>query len=118
MSWEVVFCTLPSGKQPVLDWLAGQTAEVKASFARLFDLLEEKGTAVGMPHVKPMGKKLFELRVHGKDGIYRTLDVAAAGLRFVMVHSFHKKTQQTPQQELEKALKRMNDFLATDTPPT
>jgi phage-related protein len=33
-----------------------------------------------------------------------------------MVHSFHKKTQQTPKQELEKALKRMNDFLASDTP--
>ena len=96
--------------------MAGQAAEVKASFARLFDLLEEKGTAVGMPHVKPMGKKLFELRVHGKDGIYRTLYFAAAGQRFVMVHSFHKKTQQTPKQELEKALKRMNDFLASDTP--
>ena len=64
-----------------------------------------------------MGKKLFELRVHGKDGIYRTLYFAAAGQRFVMVHSFHKKTQQTPKQELEKALKRMNDFLATDAPP-
>jgi hypothetical protein len=35
MNWEVVFYTLPSGKQPVLSWLAGQAAEVKASFARL-----------------------------------------------------------------------------------
>lgn len=118
MSWEVVFYSLPRGKQPVLGWLAGQTAEVKASFARLFDLLEEKGTAVGMPHVKPMGKKLFELRVHDRAGIYRTLYFAATRQRFVMVHSFQKKSQQTPKQELEKALKRMSDFLANDDPPT
>lgn len=52
-----------------------------------------------------------------QDGIDRTLCFVAAGQRFVMVHSFHKKTQQTPRQELEKALKRMNDFLATDVPP-
>lgn len=117
MSWRVVFYTLPSGKQPVLNWLADQAPEVKASFARLFDLLEEMGTAVGMPHVKPMGKKLFELRVHDQAGIYRTLYFAAAGQRFVMVHSFQKKSQQTPKQELEKAIKRMNDFLANDNPP-
>lgn len=117
MSWEVVFYTLPSGKQPVLSWLAHQAPEVRASFAQLFDLLEEKGTAVGMPHVKPMGKKLYELRVHDKGDIYRTLYFAATGQRFVMVHSFHKKTQKTPKQELEKALNRMNDFLATDAPP-
>ena len=116
MNWEVVFYSLPSGNQPVLSWLGDQGPEVKASFARLFDLLEEKGTAVGMPHVKPMGMKLYELRVHDKNGIYRTLYFAATGQRFVMVHSFHKKTQKTPKQELEKALKRMNDFLATDPP--
>lgn len=118
MSWEVIFYTLPSGKQPVLSWLADQAPEVQASFAHLFDLLETKGTAVGMPHVKPMGKKLYELRVHDQDGIYRTLYFAATRQRFVMVHSFQKKSQKTPKQELEKALKRMNDFLASDIPPT
>ena len=55
--------------------------------------------------------------VEVQDGIDRTLYFVAAGQRFVMVHSFHKKIQQTPMQELEKALKRMNDFLATDAPP-
>ena len=35
--------------------------------------------------------------------------------RFVILHGFQKKTQKTPKQELEKALKRMTDFLATDS---
>jgi phage-related protein len=35
----------------------------------------------------------------------------------VILHGFQKKTQKTPKQELEKALKRMTDFLATDSTP-
>jgi phage-related protein len=52
--------------------------------------------------------------VKGRDDTYRTLYFAARGRRFVMVHGFQKKTQKTPKAELDKALKRMADFLATD----
>jgi phage-related protein len=115
LNWEVVFYSLPSGKQPVLSWLVEQAPEVRAAFAHLFELLESNGTAMGEPHVKPLGKKLYELRVNGRDGTFRTLYFAASGRRFVMVHGFQKKTQKTPKAELEKAQKRMADFLATDS---
>ncbi len=39
------------------------------------------------------------------------------GRRFVMVHGFQKKTQKKPKAELEKAQKRMADFLSTDPSP-
>lgn len=68
--------------------------------------------------MKPLGKKLYELRVNGLDGTYRTLYFAAMGRRFVMVHSFQKKTQTTPKAELDKAIKSMADFLATDSSST
>jgi phage-related protein len=115
LNWEVVFYSLPSGNQPVLSWLDEQAPEVRAAFAHLFELLESNGTAMGEPHVKPLGKKLYELRVNGRDGTFRTLYFAANGRRFVMVHGFQKKTQKTPKAELEKAQKRMADFLATDS---
>jgi phage-related protein len=115
LNWEVVFYSLRSGKQPVLSWLDEQAPEVRAAFAHLFELLESIGTAMGEPHVKPLGKKLYELRVNGRDGTFRTLYFAASGRRFVMVHGFQKKTQKTPKAELEKAQKRMVDFLATDS---
>lgn len=118
MNWEVVFYSLPSGKQPVLAWLAEQSPEVRASFAHLFELLESNGTAMGELHVKPLGKKLYELRVNGRDGTFRTLYFAATGSRFVMVHGFQKKTPKTPKAELDKAIKRMADFLATDSNST
>jgi len=117
LSWEVLFYSLPSGRQPVLGWLSEQPAAVRAAFAHLFELLEDKGTAVGEPHVKPLGKKPYELRVNGRGGTYRTLYFAASGQRFVMLHGFQKKTQKTPAADLEKARRRMADFLASDSAP-
>jgi hypothetical protein len=89
-----------SGKQPVLAWLADQSPEVRASFAHLFELLESNGTAMGEPHVKPLGKS--------------STSCASTGRRFVMVHGAQKKT---PKAELDKAIKRMADCLATDPTP-
>lgn len=115
MNWEVRFYSLPSGRQPVLSWLAEQPAEVRAAFAHLFELLEHKGTSVGEPHVKPLGNKLYELRVNGRDGTYRTLYFATSGRRFVMLHAFQKKTRKTPTKDLETARRRMADFLVSDS---
>jgi hypothetical protein len=56
LNWEVIFYSLPSGKQPVLSWLAEQSPDVHTSFAHLFELLESDGTAMGEPHMKPLGK--------------------------------------------------------------
>lgn len=89
---------------------------MRAAFPHLFELLESHGTAVGEPHVKPLGKKLYELRVNARDGTHRTLYSAARGRCFVMLHGFQKKTQKTPKAELDKAQKRMADFLSTAPP--
>ncbi len=72
---------------------------------------------IEMPGICGIDNAVLKALVQVQDVINRTINFAAAGQRFVMVHSFHKKTQQTPKQELEKALKRMNGFLATDAPP-
>ncbi len=38
-----------------------------ARYLRLTDLMLEFGPNLGMPHTRPMGKNLFELRVKGTD---------------------------------------------------
>lgn len=110
MSWEVVLYSQPSGRQPVADWLEGQSAKVQAAFIHYVDLLTENGTTLGEPHVKPLRDKLYELRISVSGNSYRTLYFAASGRRFVLVHAFHKKTKTTPRKDLELALKRMHDF--------
>jgi phage-related protein len=56
-----------------------------------------------------MGDGLLELRVKGKEGIARAFYCTLVGQRIVMLHSFVKKTEKTPQRELEIARRRLQE---------
>lgn len=85
-------------------------ADVRASFARIVELIASQGIdGVGMPHVKHLEGRLWEMRPRGRDGIARAIYVKATGQRVVVVHAFVKKTQKTPQGALATARKRAKD---------
>ena len=66
--------------------------------ARIMSLIREHGLErTGMPYVRHIQGKLWELRGRGKDGIGRSLYVTGSGREVVIVRSFVKKdTQDTP----------------------
>ena len=67
-------------------------------------LLEEFGHAVGMPHSKKIGKRLFELRIRGVQEV-RLIYIFHDGLAFIL-HAFVKKTDRIPLKEIKLARKR------------
>mgnify|MGYP000990262064 CR=1 FL=1 len=88
-------------------------ADLQACGLRIIDLLETAGPhQVREPYVKPVAGKLWEMRLKGKDGIARALYFAHVGRRLCVVRVFVKKTQKTPQVEIELALRRMAEVLA------
>lgn len=95
--WKIEFYQSPNGNPVVYDWFLAQSAKVKARFAQIFDLLQDKGTSVGMPYVRPIvNTKLYEIRVEQSTNIYRIFYFAYTGRRFILLHGFQKKTQKTP----------------------
>lgn len=82
---------------------------IRASYARLTELLEEFGLFLQMPHSRPMGGGLFELRPKGREGIARVFYCAVVGRKIVILHSFVKKTDKTPKRELELAMARLQE---------
>ena len=58
---------------------------------------------------KHLEGKLWELRLTGRDGIARALYVTAIRRRVIIVRAFVKKTQKTPQAEIDLALKRAKE---------
>ena len=68
------------------------------------------GPHLGSPHTDAFGDGLFELRLKGQEEIARVLFCALVGRRVMMLHSFVKKTQKTPQREIEVARKRMKEI--------
>jgi phage-related protein len=59
--------------------------------------------------VKHLEGKLWELRMTGRDGIARAIYVTASGRRVIVVRVFVKKTQKTPQRELDIARQRAGE---------
>jgi|ERR1017187_172044 phage-related protein len=87
-------------------------ADMQASFVYISRLIEDFGLdRVREPHVKHVHGSLWEMRLKGRDGISRALYVTAVGRRVVVVRVFIKKTQKTPNREIELALKRAKDLL-------
>ncbi len=68
-----------------------------------------------MPYVRPIvNTKLYEIRVQQSTNIYRIFYFAYTGQRFILLHGFQKKTQKTPNKEIELAEKRRKEFLAQE----
>jgi phage-related protein len=55
-------------------------------------------------------KGLYEIRVEVGSNVYRILSFFDKGNLVVLGNAFQKKTQKTPKQELEKALKIMEEY--------
>ena len=83
--------------------------DLLARYLRLTDLMIEFGPNLGMPHTKAMKDGLFELRLKSKEGIARVLYCTIVKSRVVILHSFMKKSNKTPQKELKTAIKRMKE---------
>ena len=65
-----------------------------------------------MPHTQAMKDGLFELRMKSKEGIGRVFYCTLVNKRIVMLHSFIKKTQKTPPNDLKLAISRMKEVKA------
>jgi phage-related protein len=91
-------------QQDIEAWPVG----VYASFLRLVVLMEKHGIDLRMPHSRAMGQGLFELRCKGREGIGRAFYCTLVDRQIVVLHSFIKKTQETPDAELAMARQRQH----------
>ncbi len=91
------------------EYVDGLAAEETARLTYDLDLLEEFGLALGMPHVRPVRGKLWELRSGGRIQ-HRILYVAVRNRQIVLLHAFTKKTPKTPPGEIAAAERRFADY--------
>ena len=94
----------------VLNEIQSWPVDVLADYARLIELLTEHGPSLRMPHSRAFGDGLFEVRPRGRSGIGRAFYCFLLGKRVVVLHAFIKKTQQTPDKELNLARKRLKEL--------
>jgi phage-related protein len=96
--------------QEVQEEIMNLPVTLQARFIGLTDRMMEHGPNLGLPHTDAFGGGLFELRLKGAEGIARVFFCLIVKQKIVMLHSFIKKTQKTPDKELKLAKQRMKEF--------
>jgi phage-related protein len=86
--------------------------DMRAKLARILDMMVIIGPQqMREPYVKPLGDKLWEMRMTGRDGIARAIYMLARERRIVILHAFIKKTQRTPRAAIKLAFDRAKEIL-------
>lgn len=104
--WKVSFVNEKAEEE-----ILNLSEDLQARFLHIIELIQEfEPQNIGMPHVRPIENKMWELRLKGKDNIARSIYVLASGKRIVILHTFVKKTQKTPHKAIKIAEKRRKEI--------
>ncbi len=93
----------------VLEQIFILPVSLQARYIALTQRMIEYGPHLGLPHTDSFGGGLFELRLKGLEGIARVFFCTLVGREIVILHSFVKKSQKTPDRELKLAKLRMRE---------
>jgi phage-related protein len=96
-------------RSEIRDWPTDVRKDLGAILTKL-----QIGFSVGFPDTKPIftvAKGVFEIRLKDERGIFRVFYFIKTELGIVVFHSFQKKSQKTPKQEIDTGRKRMRIYL-------
>lgn len=93
------------------DFLDAQTPKVQAKILQIMRIIEEV-EIIPKNHLKHIEgtNGLFEVRVIFGNNIFRVFCFFDNGKLVVLLSGFQKKTQKIPKNEIEKAVRLMNEY--------
>ena len=104
----VVFYRTESGNEPVREWLKELSREDKRKIGEDIKTAQ-LGWPLGMPLIRKIQKDLWEVRTTLESGIARVFFTVDEEY-MILLHGFIKKSQKTPQHELNTAIVRLGTY--------
>ncbi len=105
MRLQVYFFKTANNRQPVRDWLKELPVEDRKTIGN--DLKTAQfGWPIGMPLIRKLDTDLWEVRSRLHNRIARVI-FTVEGDKMVLLHGFIKKSQKTPQSDLQLAKQRL-----------
>ena len=99
-----IFFRTQAGSEPVRDWLRSLPSPEDRKRIGEDIKTVEFGWPVGMPVCRPLGGGLYQVRTNlAGNRMARVLFYIDKKSRMVLLHGFVKKTQRTPDEDLELA---------------
>ena len=108
--YQAIFYATAEGDSPVQEFLEDLAKKPRAKILKFIQHLEERGPDLTRPYADTLRDKIRELRVPYGTLQWRIL-YFFDGKNIVLTQGFLKKTHAVPNEEIERALKRMSDWL-------
>ena len=102
---SVAFFRTASGNEPAREWLKPLPREERRIIGEDLKTVQFCWP-LGMPLVRKLDKGLWKVRSRLPDRIARVIFTTGEG-RMILLHGFIKKSQKTPQEDLELAKARL-----------
>ena len=100
-----------NGEVPVEQFLDSVNPKMRAKIFGLLGILQEKGNMLREPYSKHLDDGIFELRCKFGSDITRVLYFFYYEGKIILTNGFVKKTQKTPEEEIQIAKDRRKDFI-------
>ena len=101
-----------NGRIPAKEFINSLEPSAQNKFFFKKSLLEKFGAALPEPHASYLKDGIYELKFQDIGGHIRVLYFFAFKKRIIFTNGFKKKTNKTPKNELELAIKRKCEFLS------
>ena len=98
-----------NGKKPVREWLLSLDKADRKIIGEDIKTVEY-GFPIGMPICRKLGSKLYEVRSNISSRRIARVIFTIIDNYMILLNGFIKKTQKTPQNEIDLALKRAKDI--------
>ena len=99
------------GDRPVEEFIDSLQDSTQMKFFYKRSLLEEFGPRLPFPHARKLVHDIYELRFEGPNETARVLYFFVYGNRIIFTNGFKKKSQKTPEREINLAVQRRTTFL-------
>ena len=105
---DVYFFASDTGNEPVREWLKSLPIDDKKAIGADIRTIQ-MGYPIGMPLLRKLAPNLWEVRSKISNGIARVI-VTIDDNRMILLHGFIKKSQKTPQTDLDTAKARLAQY--------
>ncbi|MBP9854460.1 MAG: type II toxin-antitoxin system RelE/ParE family toxin [Candidatus Omnitrophica bacterium] len=105
---KVVFYQTAAGHEPVREWLKSLSKEERKLLGEDIKTVQF-GWPIGMPIVKKLDNRIWEIRTKLRDKTSRVL-IAVYEQNIVLLHGFTKKSRKIPKNDLDLARQRLKDL--------
>lgn len=109
--FEVDFYEKENGEQPAKEFMLSLDKKLRAKLADTIMILQDNGYELREPYSKHISEGIFELRAKQGSDITRVMYFFYVDRHIILTNGFIKKSQKTPQSEIEKAKRYRSDYL-------